>query len=131
MESAAQGEAFTMMVQTAWKVPLLSQLSEGRAGRVVYPIAVGVACAAAGIPLDPALQAYLHAFAANLVSAGLRLIPLGQADGQSAMVALESFVMTSAQKAMVTPLDELGTATPMIDWASMRHETQHTRLFRS
>ena len=131
LESAAQGEAFAMMLQTAWNVPLLSELVEGCGVRVVYPVAVGVACAAVGIPLDPALQAYLHAFAANLVSAGIRLIPLGQTDGQIAMVALESIVMASAEKAMETPLDELGTATPMIDWASMRHETQHTRLFRS
>lgn len=131
LESTAQGEAFSIMAQTTWNVPLLSELTEGRGVRVVYPVAVGVACGAVGIPLDPALQAYLHAFAANLVSAGVRLIPLGQADGQSAMVSLESMVMTSAQKAMETPLDELGTATPMIDWASMRHETQHTRLFRS
>ena len=131
LESAAQGEAFAMTVQTAWNVPLLAELADGRGVRVVYPVAVSVACAAVGIPLDPALQAYLHAFAANLVSAGIRLIPLGQTDGQIAMVALESIVMTSAQKAMETPLDELGTATPMMDWASMRHETQHTRLFRS
>ena len=131
LESTAQGEAFAMMVQTAWNVPLLAKLADGCRVRIVYPVAVGVACGAVGIPLESSLQSYLHAFAANLVSAGIRLIPLGQADGQSAMVALESFVMTSAQIAMETPLDELGTATPMIDWASMRHETQYTRLFRS
>ena len=48
-----------------------------------------VACAGHGIPLEPALHAYLHAVAANLVSAGVRLIPLGQTDGQRVLAALE------------------------------------------
>ena len=50
-------------------------------GAVSYPVAVAAAAADHGIALTPALGAYLHAFTANLVSAGVRLIPLGHTDG--------------------------------------------------
>ena len=65
------------------------------------------------------------------MSAGVRLIPLGQTDGQHAIAALMPTILAVAPRALQTPLDELGTAAPAVDIASMRHETQHTRLFRS
>ena len=68
---------------------------------------------------------------AGFVSAGLRLVPLGHTDGQRVLAALEGIVVGSAARARCTPFAELGAAAPMVDWASMRHETQHTRLFRS
>jgi urease accessory protein len=82
-------------------------------------------------PLDAALRAFAHAFAANLVSAGVRLIPLGQTDGLLALAALTPIIMRAARAAETTPLDTLTTSALRIDIASMRHETQYTRLFRS
>ena len=90
-----------------------------------------VASAGHGIALAPALRAYLQAFAANLVSAGVRLIPLGQTDGQRVLAALEHVVAASAERASGTALDEVGGAAFRADIAGMRHEMQHTRLFRS
>jgi urease accessory protein len=78
-----------------------------------------------------ALPAYLQASAANLVSAAVRLVPLGQTDGQRAIAALEPAVAEVASLAPACPLDEVGTAALMVDFCSMRHETQCTRLFRS
>ena len=60
-----------------------------------------------------------------------RLIPLGQTDGQHAVAALMPIILDIVPRALQTPLDELGAAAPAVDIASMRHETQHTRLFRS
>ena len=94
-------------------------------------LAVGAAAAIHGMPLPAVLTAYLQAFAANLVSAGVRLVPLGQTDGQRATAALELVVARAAAAAMTANLDELGTAAPLLDWCSMKHETQYTRLFRS
>jgi urease accessory protein len=94
-------------------------------------VAVGVAAARAGVPLEPAAQAFLHALAAGLVSAAVRLVPLGQTDGQRALAALEPAVLAAAAAAPERPLAEIGSATPMVEWASMLHETQYTRLFRS
>jgi urease accessory protein len=66
-----------------------------------------------------------------MVSAGVRLIPLGQTDGQRTLAALMPTITDAAERADVTPLDDLGSATFRADIASMRHETQYTRLFRS
>ena len=133
-ESIGQGEAFIETIRATWPAPRLDQLVELAAGhrrRLAYPVAVGAAAAAHGVPIDIALPAYLHALAANLVSAGVRLIPLGQTDGQRAIAALESVVLDAAAAAQIRPRDDLGSAAPVIDWASTQHETQYTRLFRS
>jgi urease accessory protein len=131
LEASAQGAAFLATTRAAWPHAALDALALRRRGEVALPVAVGVAAAAHGVALDAALTAYLHAFASNLVSAGVRLTPLGQTDGQRAIAALEPAVADTARTARDTPLDEIGTAALMIDWCSMRHETQYTRLFRS
>jgi urease accessory protein len=131
LESRAQGAAFLAVTRAAWPHPKLDELALRGRGEATLPVAVGIAAAAHDVALAPALTAYLHAFAGNLVSAGVRLIPLGQTDGQRAIAALESDIAATARAAIATPLDEIGTATPTIDWCSMRHETQYTRLFRS
>jgi urease accessory protein len=94
-------------------------------------VAVGAAAGGHGLDLTAALEAYLQAFAANLVSAGVRLIPLGQTDGQRVTAALEPVVRDLAAAAPGMPLDDIGTAVPMVEWCSMKHEEQYTRLFRS
>jgi urease accessory protein len=83
------------------------------------------------LPLRPSLSGWLAAFAANLVSAGVRLVPLGQTDGQVATASLHPAVEAAADAALAADLDALGTAAPTLDLFSMRHETQYTRLFRS
>jgi urease accessory protein len=131
LESRAQGAAFLTATRAAWPHPALDELALRARGEAMLPVAVGVAAAAHGLPLAATLTAYLHAFAGNLVSAGMRLIPLGQTEGQRAIAALEAVIAETVRVARDTPLDEIGTAAPMIDWCSMRHETQYTRLFRS
>jgi urease accessory protein len=131
LESRAQGAAFLGVTRTAWPHPLLEALALRHQGELAFPVAVGAAAAAQHVPLAATLTAYLHAFAGNLVSAGVRLIPLGQSDGQRAIAALEATVAVTAEHVLKTPLERIGTAAPLIDWCSMRHETQYTRLFRS
>ena len=127
LESRAQGDAFVRATRSAWPVPALDRLADG----AVYPVAVAVGCAGHGIPVEVGLHGYFHAFSANLVSAGVRLIPLGQTDGQRAVAALAAAVERAQQNAMNIPLEDLGAAAPVLDLASMHHETQYTRLFRS
>ena len=99
---------------------------------VAYPVAVAVACAGHSIALETALPAYLQAVAANLVSAGVRLIPLGQTDGQRVSPRLAPVDRRDRRaRALVTALADIGSATLRADIAGMRHETQYTRLFRS
>jgi urease accessory protein len=61
----------------------------------------------------------------------VRLVPLGQTDGQRVLAALEPVVAATAQRALVTSLDDMGASAFRADLASLRHETQYTRLFRS
>jgi urease accessory protein len=131
LESAAQGAAFLATSRAAWPHPLLDALALRHRGTLALAVAVGAAGAVHQVPLPALLTAYLHAFAANLVSAGVRLIPLGQSDGQRVIAQLEPVVAGLALRIGATPIDEIGTAAPLVDWCSMQHETQYTRLFRS
>jgi urease accessory protein len=131
LETTAQGEAFRQITQAAWPTPALDRLTAAWDGPLAYPIVVAAACAGHGIALVPALYAFLHGVASNLISAGVRLIPLGQTDGQRVLAALEGGIAQAAARALVTALDDIGAATLRADIAGMRHETQYTRLFRS
>jgi urease accessory protein len=131
LETTAQGRAFMDATLAAWPCDALTRLETIWPKAIAYPVAVGVAAAGHAIPLAPALGAYLHAVVANLISAGVRLIPLGQTAGQRVLAELEPVVAAAAQAATATPLDQVGGATFRADIASMRHETQYTRLFRS
>ena len=93
--------------------------------------ALGAAAAWAGIPLEDVLLGYLQAFAGNLVSAGLRLGIIGQSDGQRLLAALEPVVTASAEAAVARDPADFGSATFALDLASMAHEMQYSRLFRS
>jgi urease accessory protein len=131
LETTAQGRAFLETARAAWPTPVLDHLEAVWEGAPALPVAVAVACAGHGVPLAPALRAYLGALAASLVSAGVRLVPLGQTEGQRVLAALEPVVAATAERALGTGLDEVGAAAFRADLASMRHETQYTRLFRS
>jgi urease accessory protein len=131
LETTAQGRAFLDTTRATWPCSALDQLVAGWPGPYAYPVVVAVAAAGHGIPLAPAAHAYLHALAANLISAGVRLIPLGQTDGQRVLAALQPVIAATAERALATALADIGSAAFRADIASMRHETQYTRLFRS
>jgi urease accessory protein len=131
LETTSQGRAFVEAARAAWPCAALDRLGETCAGPIAYPVAVAVTASGHGVSLAPALHAFLHAAAANLISAGVRLIPLGQTDGQRVLAALEPTIAAAAAGAMATALDDVGGAAFRADLAAMRHETQYTRLFRS
>lgn len=131
LESAAQGSAFVRALRVAWPDPAALDWASALGPEPAYAVAVGVAAAAAGIGEGPALSAYLHAMAANLVSAVVRLVPLGQSDGLRALAALHDRMPELTALARRRPFHDIGSATLTVDWTSMRHETQYTRLFRS
>ena len=131
LETTAQGRAFLDTTRAAWPCAALDRLLAVWDGAVALPVAVGVACAGHGVPLAPALHAYLHALAANLISAGVRLVPLGQTDGQRVLAALEPVL--PRPRSGRSPRRSTRSAAPRSapTSPSMRHETQYTRLFRS
>lgn len=127
LESLAQGEAFLRAIR-AWP-DAHAAVAHLPAERTAYPVAFGMAARA--LPLAPVLVAFLQAFAQMLVSAAVRLVPLGQSDGLAVLAALEPTVAAVAAEAAAATLEELGGACFLSDLASVRHETQYTRLFRT
>jgi urease accessory protein len=128
-ETLAQGAAFLTAVGAVWPHPAVASLHARE--EIAYPVAVGVCAAAHGLPLAATAQAFTQAFAANLVSAGVRLVPLGQTDGLRVIARLEPLIPRIVANALGATLDDVGGIAVMADIASMRHETQYTRLFRS
>lgn len=134
LESSQQAGAHLATLRHVWPDRLLDRLSEiVRDGEFQPALAVvfGVRAAREGVPADLALPAFLQSYIANLVTAGVRLIPLGQTEGQRAIAALEEAVVAASAQAEKATIDDLGSAAFMVDLASMAHETQYTRLFRS
>jgi urease accessory protein len=131
LETSSQGKAFVDIARAAWNSGRLDQLISCCGDAIVYPVAVGIVSAAHAIPLEPTAHAFLHAVISNWISAGARLIPLGQTESQRVLASLEPVAAATASRALNAALDDLGSATFRADLASMRHETQYTRLFRS
>jgi urease accessory protein len=131
LETTAQGRAFADITAATWTCDALTRLMRLASGPIAYPVAVGAVAAGHGVRLEWSLHAFLHAQAANWISAGVRLIPLGQTDSQRVMAALEPIVAFTATRALQANLDDIASATFRADLASMRHETQYTRLFRT
>ncbi|MBK3662461.1 urease accessory protein UreF [Bradyrhizobium diazoefficiens] len=131
VETTSQGRAFIDITRAAWDAEGLDAMVAACRTPLVYPIAIGVVAAMHGVPLAPTLHAFLHALVSNWISAASRLVPLGQTDSQRVLVRLEAAVAVTAKRALNATLDDLGSSTFRADLASLRHETQYTRLFRS
>ena len=131
LETSSQGRAFIDIARSAWNCDGLDRVIAQSDGAIVYPVAVGLVSAAHDIPLAPTMHAFFHALTSNWISAGARLVPLGQTDSQRVLAQLEAVVVATAKRALQASLDDLGSATFRADLASLRHETQYTRLFRS
>jgi urease accessory protein len=134
LESSHQAAACLATLRRVWPDHVLDWFSEMLRERHVQPalaVVLGVRSARQGIPASLALPAFLQSYIANLVTAGVRLIPLGQTDGQLAIAEVEEAVLATSTQAKNATTDDLGSAAFMTDLASMVHETQYTRLFRS
>jgi urease accessory protein len=122
-ETLDQGTAF-VAAAAAWHPPRLPN-------RVAYPVAVGALAGGHGIAEDITAAAYLQAVVANLISAAVRLVPLGQSAGLAVLAALEPTILDVAAETRTATLDDIGGCAFRADLAAMHHETQYTRLFRS
>src|SRR5262249_3859908 len=134
LESSQQASACLSTLGKVWPDELLEWLASSLTERCIAPamaVVLGTRSARQGFPVALALASFLQSYLANLVTAGVRLIPLGQTDGQLAIAALEGAVMAATARAEKATVDDLGSAAFMVDLSSMAHETQYTRLFRS
>ncbi|CAI2931608.1 Urease accessory protein UreF [Aminobacter niigataensis] len=126
METMLQGQAF-LTAASAWPHPVLEKLPAD----CPYCVAVGAVSGANGVALEDALAAYLQAFSTNLLQAAIRLGVVGQVAATGIVAAFEPVALAVAARAAASSLDDLGSAALTSDIVAMRHETQHSRLFRS
>jgi urease accessory protein len=134
LESSQQAAACLTTLRQVWPDTLLDWLSETLRQHRIQPalsVVLGVRSATQAISASLALPAYLQSYIANLTTAGVRLVPLGQTDGQRAIAELEQAILAASVEAERATIDDLGSAAFMVDLASTAHETQYTRLFRS
>lgn len=134
LETTQQATAGLAILRRVWPDSLLEFLSESFSKLRIAPVlsvVLGVRAARQDIPATLALPAFLQSYLANLITAGVRLVPLGQTDGQFGVAELESAVLAVAAQAEEATIHDLGSAAFMVDIASASHETQYTRLFRS
>lgn len=96
-----------------------------------FAIAFGIAAAGWKIDISAALLGYLHSWATNLITAGIKSIPLGQTAGQQLLLELHTNIINATEEILTLEDDELSTCGWGLSLASMAHETQYTRLFRS
>ena len=104
---------------------VLIQLNEN------YTATHATLCALRGIQHTTALTAYLWSWLENQVLAAVKIVPLGQKDGQILMHTLKPSILQAIQIAQATPLDQAGTASFGLSIESSLHESQYSRLFRS
>lgn len=121
-ETCDQGAAFARTVDAIWATTL---------GTLTYPVALGRAARVRGLPLDLTARMYLHGFTANLISAAVRLVPLGQTEGQRLLSELAPLIAKTAEDALTQSCDELASTCFAADIAAMHHETQYSKVFRT
>ena len=134
LETSQQAASCLATLRRVWPDSLLETLSELLSALRISPVlsvVLGVRAAKQDIPATLALPAFLQSYLANLITAGVRLVPLGQTDGQLAIAELEPAVLAVAAQAQQATIHDLGSVGFMVDLASALHETQYTRLFRS
>jgi len=122
VETTAQGAAFCKVTSHVYEADL-SPMS--------LPVAIGAAASSEGIELTDTLPLYLHSFAANIITAGVRFIPIGQTEGQKVLHELFGVIDDVSLEAMASNKKDLGSACFLGDIASMKHETMTTRIFRT
>jgi urease accessory protein len=111
--------------------PEIKPLADAVGNSCNYAIAFGIAAAYWDINIQAAVLGYLHSWVNNLITAGVKLIPLGQTAGQQLLLNLQPLISDATASILSLEDDNLSCCSWGLSLASMAHETQYTRLFRS
>ena len=121
-ETLEQGRAFAATA---------AALTGTEAAPAVLPVAVGRALSGLDLPCAEIIGLYLHGQALNLIQAAVRFMPLGQAEGQRVLASLSPLILRLAERAATASEADLGGCAIGADLAQAKHETMHTRIFRT
>ena len=124
IENYEQGKSFIKITSDAWNHKFQSK-------NLTFPLAYASSAYQENIKLEDTLISYLHANLCNLLSAGIKLIPLGQTEGQRIQIKLNLYIEEEYKIILKKDMNDIGNCGWVNDIVSMQHENQFTRIFRT
>ena len=121
-ETQLQGGAFCKIMREVWSLEM---------DELTLPIALALAAKNESIDQSLVVPAYLHSFCSNLMSVAMRLIPIGQTDGQKTLRELSPLISDSVRAVAKSDKDDLGSACFLSDVSAMQHEYLQPRVFKT
>ncbi len=121
-ETQLQGGAFCKIMREVWSLEI---------DDLALPIALALAAKNENIDQNLVVPAYLHSFCSNLISVAMRLIPIGQTDGQKTLRELSPLISDSVIAVAKSDKDDLGSACFLSDVSAMQHEYLQPRVFKT
>ena len=121
-ETQLQGGAFCKIMREVWSLEI---------DELTLPIALALAAKNESIDQNLVVPAYLHSFCSNLISVAMRLIPIGQTDGQKTLRQLSPLISDSVRAVAKSDKDDLGSACFLSDVSAMQHEYLQPRVFKT
>ncbi|WP_339207930.1 urease accessory UreF family protein [Paenibacillus sp. FSL K6-3182] len=115
--------------QLDWS-PLLEAMKAGNCF-ASHPLSHGYACWVLGISEEKAIQGYLYTCIVTCVNSALRLMSMGQTEGQSLIARLIPLTADALEIVRAMEPEQAYSNMPMAEMAMMRHERLYSRLFMS
>ena len=122
LETQLQGGAFCKIMRDVWNLEI---------DDLILPIAFALAAKNESIDQNLVVPAYLHSFCSNLISVAMRLIPIGQTDGQKTLRELSPLILDSVKSVAKSDIDDLGSNCFLSDVSAMQHEYLQSRVFKT
>jgi len=130
-QSVQMGKSLSKLLNSLTNNNIFQQITTNFSHPCNYALAFGMAVSYWKIDREMALLAFLQTWVNNLISAGIKLIPLGQTTGQKLLTRINSVIINNYKSILTLPDEELYCCSLGLGLASMNHEQQYTRLFRS
>ena len=121
-ETQLQGGAFCKIMREVWSLEI---------DDLTLPIALALAAKNESIDQNLVVPAYLHSFCSNLISVAIRLVPIGQTDGQKTLRELSPLILDSVRSVAEVDIDDLGSKCFLSDVSAMQHEYLQSRVFKT
>jgi urease accessory protein len=123
IESIKLGKSFSKNIRDNWSYNIEDDLA--------FPVALGKAGSFFSIPLDQLLIIFLQSFASNLITFGIKHIPLGQSAGQKILINLIPVIQAQSMKYKNYDIKDIGSSAFISDLASMYHENLKNRIYQT
>ena len=121
-ETKLQGGAFCKIMGDVWNLEI---------DNLTLPIALALAAKNESIDQNLVVPAYLHSLWSNLISGAIRLVPIGQTDGQKTLRELSPLFLFSFRAVAKSEIDDLVSTCFLSDVSAMQHEYLQPRVFKT